>query len=784
MTEVWKKVRRTAKRGYRLANNEGRMAWNTYKNVRDAKGPLNRALAGYRGAKQIVGSFQNRKKKKNNKRKGKGVKMNPVAISQLSFQQAVKKARRENNLSRKPSEFNYVNSRESSQRFNGTKGFSGIRRSVDGKSCVVSHTELISTAYATGNVLTPQFFPLSPCTQLTPFAAGIALNYQKVRIRSLSIAYEGTSGTSQEGMIWMACEFNTDIDKEAYRKDLKAISTNANKPIDGGCPLWSSAGFSVHVNSFANGTQGKLQCFAGDPATIKDDQSNFFGGWFIYIVDAQDNGAKGNIWAQYEMEFTESNLNPIPYDTYIARTGLNLSSNALNTIMAPTNLINTSRSALSTMVYETIDPGPPNDYVIQFADSCTVQASVTWYGTGFNDPSNSAVTADNMPYDINLSDGSTFVLESGTTNDNRQTFSGTFSMLRDGYFYFSQNPGFISTINGAQIVLIKCSPNLSVDAPIATPGPLTTIKSNVSAALMSKAHAHFKATGRCMKLSGPSKINKSSTYWYIDCNKEEETKYEAQTSDEENEDATPGYKIRGEILNENKDDDLNSNASKNSKKFWVNPLTTNKGNHISNGNIYFYLFLIIVTVAQQPPYRTTTRNPTPPPNTKYPSNQPTTQTPTSVPTNWPSKKPTHYLPPFSYSMVRFSGPSAAPYTNYKETSTFPLVYKFDDSRLQLNESVDLPRNITINLLMNTGSTGLASFAGSDAVFDWGQNCVAAGLQTGVYYGKISVSGDRMIELTPAPSSSPTVSGWVYVAMMEKVPVTTHTLYLNNTVLVY
>lgn len=593
------------------------------------------------------------------------------------------------------------------------------------RGCLMAHSELIESVYATENIWTQVAIPVAPSVdELNPFAANTARQYAKVKIVAIKITYTGTCGTGTDGRIWMGFDpsaDNFDVDKYDTAEGFAQLD---NAPPEGGCPVWGSTEFEIDVLHFAKGTDKMLTNFAGNVESLGSNQEQFLGGYFVYAVDSPALGAVGQLMISYVYDFCNAKL-PTPISDFWTATDLTLEwSDMLNVWQYFTNV---SKAPITTLA----DP-PDTDDQKTFLVSVTNNYTLSLRVTGTNFPSAvDGSTHQGFIYYPAISDGSFVGLYTVMISATEQYSTWNVEAIDNALIYLETivedtDPSF--QINVVQVTISPNSVDITDSTPADTPRP-KTVQFRYKPRQLCQMIQQYKSTGK----PSPSRVMPDSgrnrqKYYFVDYNEKNKTRAIASGETKEE-------------TKENDDDSISvasAPAPGKRQNDWKHHLLGNKGMHASNGNGLLglvFLFLVLCVSSQMPPYYTTTRHPTSNPNTPR-----------------PTKKPT--VIPIRYSLIVFD---SGVFTEYFDSSDAPLLTVYNSTTLRYNSYYGYPMNISITLMVTGVSNGYFQFAGTgtDSHVS-GRNAVYNERQIGWYFWRLKDASDKLITLKPATAFSDSV----------------------------
>lgn len=553
------------------------------------------------------------------------------------------------------------------------------RESTKEGTTILRHTELITPVYATSTTIAPQFVFLSPSSAaLNPFSSNMAKGFQKVRVRKMTIVYQGTCGTDVAGTFYCGAQYAlADFDITQY-SDIQKLTQLQDKMAKSGVPLYQSSYLDIDVKRFPGVENGELQTYAGSFSALQ--QSNgletYVGGYLVFAVDGTSGatGNVGNIWITYDYEFLDSQLPVPPNDAYnyVPLDGVQTSTVDVAPYLTPQVIGNISAVPLSTLAN---DPNGVPIIAFNAPGTYLVTLYITCDGSGLNtlvaNPSIYTLPP-NICWQISGSTGSVsgFINAAGGNGSQTVMFfitvpdGGSFALQNNG----SNTPASFSDFTVSITLLSKGYTPVQNPAPLKAP----VHQLGYSPKYLAAAYDHWKNTGKVLPMYTvvPPACRKHTTrmvqkpYFLIeDCDGED---------DDEKYPDTPWKESVVNVEQQNRPSDTVSHRSMHSRN--------------GNGNIglLFLLVLMGVVDCQIWPFYTTTNRPSFNPTSKTPTTRPTTKTPTTTKpptTSNPTISPTFDTFDYPYTSVHFNGTYLAPFTGYYEKSAKPVMRKVDSASI-------------------------------------------------------------------------------------------------------
>lgn len=617
-------------------------------------------------------------------------------------------------------------------------------------ACRIEHTELITTIYATGGQITPQFYPLTPSSaRLNPFAANLARQYAKVRVQRMVITYQGTSGTDANGKLWMCADFRTNDFTAAPYSQIDGFAQASNQPVDGGCPVWSTCAFSIDVRSFSKGTDRVLTTYNGNIQVGMPDMEQYCGGFLCVMTTATGTDALGTLSISYVYEFFEAKL-PTPVSDFYVLNGWSVDDGYDN---ITGSLYNVSNSPITVVAYA----DDINRNIIQVQQSVNLTVELRMTGQQFQvSPTNTT-----MNFSLGIVTGSTGSLYNVVGTAEAQTATFSLQLGEGGSFYLiptaaTSVQGFVLNVMQMSIYITAVNVSSSQNLSSTPPKVIARPKAQFSFKFYADAMRYFEQTGKPYPaVSTISMLKNRCTPYYL-------TDHDLRQLDAESQEKVCSSHTLLGTVGECKEDDIDDDdvtvcsepvklRSGKQQNNWISSDLTHRGMHAKNGNGWLLLFLLATVEGQAWPFVTTTKIPTPPPFTTL--------------------SPTHAIPHLERcTFATLSGAASEPFNSWDEYCALPVLTKYDANNLHYSGLYGYPANITIVFRFGAVTNGYGKFraVAPGGGYLNGTTLVQNGVQLSFVFWHIPNNQSREIQFEP-PVGGSSSTGFIYSSNIANHP---------------
>lgn len=187
-----------------------------------------------------------------------------------------------------------------------TRGAAPRFKPTSRSSIIVTHKELFAQVnLAQGESFPDKFYfvydyVINPSsTNLSPWLANIATNYEKYRYHSLTFEYKPTCPTTLGGWITLSVDFDVDDDHlSSSLLEEKVMAMNRSDSVES--TLWSPV--SLHLSKQTLNRIGERWVYGGTEETVDENRTVYAGKLYIAAAGPSEIDWVGEIYVSYSVE--------------------------------------------------------------------------------------------------------------------------------------------------------------------------------------------------------------------------------------------------------------------------------------------------------------------------------------------------------------------------------------------------------------------------------------------------------------------------------------------------